>query len=196
MKKFLERDKLLTRKLIHIMYGIFTILFYYFFQREIVLGFNLFIFLFSLILSRYLKKNKVFFFSYLTETFSKENEEPLMGFIYFVVGASLSIYFFEKSIALASITILTFGDSFSSLIGTNGKFKFKISKKNIEGMIAGTIIATFFSQIFIGIIPAFIGSFFGMLAEYIDFKTKFEMDDNILIPLVSGIAINIFRAII
>lgn len=195
MKKFLEENKLLTRKLIHISFGIFILLFYTFFSREIILGFNLLLFSFSLMFSQYLKKNDVFFFSYLTKNFSKENEDPLMGFIYFVVGVSLSIYFFERNIALASISILTFGDSFSSLVGVKGKLKLKISKKNIEGIIAGIIAATLISQIFIGIIPAFIGSFFGMIAEYVDFKTKFEMDDNILICLVSGIAINIFKAL-
>ncbi len=191
MKKRLEKNNLLTRKILHISFGIFMILFYWFFSKEFVLGFNLLLFSFSLMFSQYLKKHEFPFFSWLVDNFSKEDEEPLMGFIYFLVGASLSIYFFEKQIALASISILSFGDSFSSIFGREGNLKLDMSDKNLEGIIIGMIVATLVSQFFVGLNTAFFGSFFGMFAEYIDLKTKFEMDDNIMICLVSGIAMNI-----
>jgi dolichol kinase len=91
---------------------------------------------------------------------------------------------FPKFIALTAITVLTFGDAASTIIGLKfGKIKFK--GKTIEGFIAGTIISFIPVYLILGNpFLALIASFIGMLAELI-----LPIDDSLTIPLSVGIVL-------
>ncbi len=116
---------------------------------------------------------------------------PGKGTIFFFIGVLLSLQLFERNIALASIMVLTFGDSVSHLFGAhfgrlknifNGK-----SKKLLEGTVAGALAGFFGAVFFVPLPEAFFGSAAAMIAEVIkiDFNEN-TLDDNLIVPLIAG----------
>ena len=123
---------------------------------------------------------------------------PGKGAIYFFVGALLAIKLFPMDIALASIMILALGDSISHIVGKNyGKTQLWINKHNdklFEGTVAGIILGFFGAYGFVGPVLAFFGAAFAMTAELVEMKLgEAIIDDNILIPLVSGTVMLLLR---
>lgn len=127
--------------------------------------------------------------SWFLDRFDREedrNKFPGKGSIFFLIGIFLSLILFPKNIALASILILSFGDSFSPLIGKFGNIKYFLNeKKNLEGIFVGIGFATLTACLFVSITAAFFGSLIAMLIEGIDLK----INDNVLIPIIAGTVI-------
>jgi len=129
--------------------------------------------------------------SWFLEKFEKKQylkKFPGKGMLFFTAGCLIVLKLFSLKIALASIAILTFGDSISHLIGMIGKRKnFLDPTKNIEGTTAGMLVATIFASFFVPLLYALIASVSAMLAETISFKLEGDnVDDNLIIPLVAG----------
>lgn len=121
---------------------------------------------------------------------------PGKGTISFLIGCLLVLQLFEKDIALASIMILTFGDSVSHLFGWHvGRKKHPLNcLKSIEGNIAGGITGFLGAMFFINPLPALLASFGAMTAEAVELKMNNKIiDDNIIIPLVAGTIIYLMR---
>ncbi len=124
---------------------------------------------------------------------------PGRGPLFFMVGALLVLKLFDKDIALASIAILTLGDSLSHLFGVHfGSTKnpfYKHSKKLLEGTVLGAGVAFFGALFFVPPFEALIGSFAAMIAEAIQLElNRRPIDDNFIIPLVAGTVIHLVRA--
>lgn len=139
-------------------------------------------------------KYRIPIISFFLDNFERPEEKtklPGMGIILAVVGSLLALQLFERNIALASITILTFADPISHLIGKIfGRTKsFLDKKKNIEGHLAGIIISSLFAMFFVHPILAFSWALVAMLFEAIIIEIqKVELDDNLIIPLAAGTA--------
>lgn len=182
------------RRIFHLVCGIiFTILIYFnILIPEILLIFILIGFLIS-----YLSlKIDIPVISWFLDKFDRDEDRrkfPGKGSIFFLIGIFLAVIIFPKNIALASILILSFGDSLSPLLGKYGKIKYFLNKKKkLEGILFGTFCATLAASIFVPVIHAFLGSLAAMLIEGIEIKIgKYKVDDNIIIPLISGIVIYI-----
>ncbi|MBN1494663.1 phosphatase PAP2 family protein [Candidatus Peregrinibacteria bacterium] len=119
---------------------------------------------------------------------------PGRGSFFLVLGAALTTFIFEKNIAMAAIMILAVGDSVTNIVGRYfGKITNPFNeKKKVEGTIIAVILSTLAALIFVPIWPAFLASFVSMFFESLDLgwkKRNFEVDDNIMIPLVAGIII-------
>ncbi len=124
---------------------------------------------------------------------------PGKGAIFFLAGASLALFLFQKDIAVASLIILTIGDGISSLFGMEyGRVRHPFSNdKFIEGHIVGALsafIVVMFFKVFLGlnvtIVPTALAAIVALFIEGIDFKlNKTLIDDNITVPLVSGLVI-------
>jgi len=130
---------------------------------------------------------------------SKQNI-PLKGTILLLCGITLSFILFPEEIVYASIAIVAFGDSVATAIGVLiGSHKLPYSKqKTVEGTVSGIIAAFLASSFFVTPIQALVGSVGGMLLEsVVDLQTirelnsqmvfKFFLNDNLLIPLFSGL---------
>ena len=136
--------------------------------------------------------------------FDREKDKKVLpgkGVIFFFVGVLISIELFSKDIALASIMILSLGDSLSHLIGRRyGKIKnvFKRnSEKVIEGTFAGVLAGFLGALIFVSPIEAFFASFVAMMAELIEMQLgEVIVDDNLLIPLIAGTTIVVMRTFV
>ncbi len=124
----------------------------------------------------------------------KEHIESMPGrsVIYLFLGVLLIMLLFDKNIVLASMMIWTFGDSAASLISKHyGKIKHVWNnKKLVEGTVAGIIIGTLTASIFVSWTYALIASIIAMIVESMDIVLyKENLDDNLLIPLISGAVI-------
>ena len=121
---------------------------------------------------------------------------PGKGTISFLIGCLLVLQLFERDIALASIIVLTFGDSVSHLFGWHlGRKKHPLNcLKSIEGNIAGAITGFIGAMLFVSPLSAFLASFGAMTAETIELKMNNRIvDDNIIVPLVAGTIIHLMR---
>jgi len=196
MENYLE----LRRELLHILTGI-IIIFMIIFTK-----YSEFILLILLILGTILSiisiRLKVPFINKCLCLFERECNLnfPGKGLLFFVAGSLLSLQFYSQNIALASIILLTFLDPVSHFIGLNfGKIKTPLNKKkNIEGSIAGIIIGGIFASFFVGPFVSLFGSLVACLVELSEIKLKDDkIDDNLLIPLISGLAMTLlFRLLL
>lgn len=186
------------RKLLHIALGLLLVLFI----QENILKVNalgILVFL-AFALSLLERKRRIPLFSSLLDTFERQAVRkyfPAKGLLFFLAGSFLSVLFFPKDIALASIMALALGDSISHLFGIHfGKVVHPLAdKKFLEGAIAGFVAAFFGALLFVSPIEALAASFAAMLIEALEVKVrKIQVDDNLLIPLAAGGAIVLLRA--
>lgn len=113
------------------------------------------------------------------------------GAFYFYIASAVSLFLFPLSVAALSITVLALGDSFSTAAGIFGKRKiFYNRKKTWEGTLAGFFVS-FASCFLINPYLAFPAAFFGMLAE----SLPLEIDDNLTIPILTGVALSVIAAL-
>jgi dolichol kinase len=184
MKKISKRDYI--RKCFHILTGIIIIILIYF---NILTKISFTVFIITSLLFYYInfKKINIPLYSKILKICQKNEND--IGLVTFLTGCGISYMFFSKDVAIASIAIFTFGDSFANLFGQIGKTKCKFSKKkNIEGFFAGVIISTLTAGIFIDIKIALFASSITMFIEFINSK----IDDNIFIAPIAAIIIKLF----
>lgn len=119
---------------------------------------------------------------------------PGRGSFFFAFGAFFMSLFFKPSTVLASMMILSLGDSSSHIIGKKlGQVDHPLSdsKKKIEGHVFGAILGGLGASLFIYPVIAFIASFVSMFIEGISFGGHWFFDDNLIVPISAGILISI-----
>ena len=118
-------------------------------------------------------------------------DSELQGFVasplFYALGIIISLVLFPEAISYTSIAVLTLGDGFASVFGRKlGRRNLPFNKnKTVEGALGGFLLALAGSLLFIGPYGALIASAAGMLAEVL----PLPLDDNITIPLTSGLAL-------
>jgi len=183
----------IARKLIHISSLWIPLIYYFLEKREMLLLISIvtsimlvfdYLRLNSKILTKFIKK----FFSFLL----REHEaKELTGASYFLIGCGISILFFTKEIAIFSILILIISDSAAALIGKKFGRK-KYLDKTVPGVLAffisGLVLipivleTNFTSQAILSVLAASVIEFL---------SKKIQIDDNLLIPLVTGVVMSI-----
>ena len=186
------------RKLFHIVFGILVLLGFAYLEWGIFIRIIFVLFLYVIFLTLINIKRKIPWLKF----FTKDHEEkfPLKGFLFFIVGSVFVMYIFNKDIALASIAILTFGDSVSSMASIFGK-KYNLNPfrkyKSLFGTFVGMIVAFFFALLFIDPLSALVGSSFGLFSECIAIKLgESDADDNLIVPLAAATAIYLLAKIV
>jgi len=189
----------IKRKLFHLVFGFIIILLLYF---NILNLFIMILMLSCITLLSFLSMHfNVPIFHIFLKHFDREKDIlkfPARGALFFMLGSTLSILFFEKDIALAAIIILSVGDSVSSLVGINyGRTRgFFNSGKFLEGTVASIFCSFLVTLFFVNIFEAFLASFFAMVFESLELKIwKLQIDDNFSIPLIAGLVIVAIRLI-
>jgi len=121
----------------------------------------------------------------------------LNGASWVLISSLLMIIVFPKSIAIISLSILIISDTFAALIGRKYG-KITILNKTLEGSIAFFVSAYITFSVW-GVIFDFssdfyifgtIGVFWGTIIELI--SKRFQIDDNISIPLMIGTLLWLF----
>lgn len=119
-------------------------------------------------------------------------EADLTGGSYILFAAVLSIFLFSKPVAVAAITFIILGDISSALIGRKyGKVSF--GDKTLEGslgfFLAGLLVVVIVPDL--SLLIGLAGAVVATLAEAIDFR----IDDNLTVPLVSGVIMQLLTKI-
>ncbi len=129
--------------------------------------------------------------------FMRESERNGMsGFPFYTLGTSLTLFFFSEKIAILSILFLIFSDPISSAFGVLfGKDKI-LPNKSLQGCLAGFVTCYVITLIYLlghgvqdyGLI--WFAMFAAMIGVFSEILSVF-LDDNLTIPLVSGLGITI-----
>jgi len=127
---------------------------------------------------------KALFRKYLLGTVLREKEKStLMGSTYFLFATLLTILFFPKPIAIASLLILILADTSAALIG-KGMGRISIFGKTLEGSMAFFLCALLIVLFYPGL-DRFSGSLAALGATVIEILPT-GIDDNLTIPLTAG----------
>ncbi len=121
------------------------------------------------------------------------------GHSFYLLGVGLSLLLFDERIALLSTLFLIFADPLSSLVGgIYGKEKI-LPNKSLEGTLTCFIVCYsigFFYLKILGITDSHLvlfclaGGVFGALSELV---SAFKIDDNLTIPVISGLGLTVFN---
>lgn len=131
--------------------------------------------------------NEIFFHLFSPLTAEKDIHQ-LNGSTYYLISSSLAILLLPREIAIASMFYLSIGDSMAAIIGKKYG-KVKILNKTLEGSLSCFILCFFVSLFFFNWKISMIGAIFTTLIELFssgDFRSPLLLDDNLLIPLLSG----------
>ncbi len=119
------------------------------------------------------------------------------AYIFFVIGAFLSILLFEKRIAIAAILMLAFGDTVSAVTGavlTTGK----AGPHGNRFKPPGVMLAMFLTTLLIGLLvlgpglAAVLGASGATIADGVPLQVhQVPVNDNLSIPLVAGCLMSI-----
>lgn len=123
-----------------------------------------------------------------------ESAGDFTGAFYILGSMCASIALFPKLIAIAALSFIIVGDSFAAIIGRKfGRHRFH--GKSLEGSLgclSGTaLVALAMSQLGLPLVTGLVGAVTATIAEAI----SFEIDDNVSVPLVSGLAMTLFGLI-
>ncbi|MBW2992464.1 hypothetical protein KY345_04570 [Candidatus Woesearchaeota archaeon] len=194
-------DKLEARRQVfHIFFGVILALLIYFeiVDFAILLAVALVGFITSLISRRY----DIPVISWFLHQFDREKDRKVMpgkGALYYVIGALIIYGLFitqpdGKSIIAASIMILALGDAVPHFVAHMAKIKHPFSDvKYVEASLFGVMFAFLGAVWFVEPLEALLASFVAMFAEGIDLKMNWELDDNIIVPLVAATVIWVLR---
>ena len=175
------------------LHALFAVLIYY---GRFHLWFFIPFFFFCIILSLVYKRWEIPGIKWFMDHLERErNFKGIPG-----IGALITLFtgiiitaFFRPEIGAASFMILAVGDSVAFLIGRFGRIKSSLHEnRNIEGVLAGVMLAAVSAGAFVPLIPAFVASIISLLFEFIGIRVgQFKIDDNFYIPLIAAIILTI-----
>lgn len=166
--------------------GIFVIFLERFFDPLVLIIICAAIIICGAIIFRIDKDHHIFLLSPIIKTCKRQQDEK--GFMYFFFGVIIALSLFQINIANAIIVILVLGDSASTVFGKAfGRTPLPLNKKKtIEGSLAFFVVGFAAALTQLPFLPSLIGALFGTFAEGYS-----PIDDNISIPLVSGIVMSV-----
>jgi dolichol kinase len=198
LREFFQRYEF-RRKIVHLLVGMVSLFAIGMFTKiQLMVGLLMAIII-SLTFSIYTRYKKPVMILNILSYFEKPRDLmrfPGKGAVYYFVGVLASVTFFETNVAKAAIMILALGDPTAFLIAKfYGRTKLAVNKnKVLEGTLAGTFFGTLGSMFFVPLPIAFFGAAFGMMAEAIELQLN--LDDNFVIPIVSGVVMTILVSLI
>lgn len=128
----------------------------------------------------------------------KEARRPFAGAFWFYFGAGLAFLIFPLNTASAAGATLAVSDSLSTIIGRKFGRHRVLGKKTLEGTAAFFLSALFVCLLFFNPATAIAGAAAATIAELLpewkrisSSKLSGLLDDNLLIPLIAGLAISL-----
>ncbi len=188
-----KHKKEVLRKLIHISSIILPLMYRFVFLNNRKLTFLFlvplaFLFLIIEIIRLHNKTFQKIFINIFGVLLRKYEINNFTGATYLITSSIVCIAVFPADIAFLSISFLAIGDTLASVVGlTFGKRRFLGSPKSLEGSIACFAGTLLFAIFFINPWVALAGAFTATLAEF----SHIPLNDNIQIPVISGIVMSI-----
>lgn len=132
----------------------------------------------------------------------RSEREGVSGLPFYALGCSLALYFYERDIAVLSIMFLVFSDPISSFFGVlYGKDKL-LPNKSLQGAVAG-FFTCYLISLFYTMNTSTIGTHIltfsivaGIIGSTSELISAFNVDDNLTIPVLSGLGITILNYLI
>jgi len=194
----LLRSEEIKRKIIHLSNSVIPLSYYFFVEDRVMMIWILLSITIFFVAVDYFRFRigwiqkwfRIFFSSMLRK---HELERNLTGATWAFIGATISVFLFEKDIAVLALLFMSVGDTVAALIGQQYG-KIKIGEKTIEGFAGGLVSCIFISIFFPSVtwINRIAGSLIASLIEL----SPIPVDDNLMIPLISGGMMTLFRGII
>ncbi|MBA2565651.1 MAG: hypothetical protein H0V09_09555 [Gemmatimonadetes bacterium] len=132
-----------------------------------------------------------FFTRFLRRLLLPRDLTGLNGTTYFVGGILAAVTLFPKAIALAAALFLVLGDVAAGLVGTAwGRMRLGPGGKSLEGSLACFVVCLATAIPLVGWVPAVGGALVATLVEH----AELPLDDNLLIPPLSGAVLYWFSA--
>jgi diacylglycerol kinase (CTP) len=203
----LRSDLHLLRKLWHVGVGSLAIASYYFFNMDPKpLGFAIMgitAFAFTVEFARFNNKKLNAIVCRMMGPFIRKSEiNSFSGFPFYALGCGLSMLLFQEKIAVLSIFFLVYADPFASLFGVlYGRDKL-LPNKSLQGVAAAFcicyLIALFYLDRFYGLSMDVVlfSLFAGVAGALSELASVLGIDDNLTIPVVSGIGLTIINLFI
>jgi dolichol kinase len=121
----------------------------------------------------------------------KEEDGDFTGATYILLSTCLTVALFEKTFAIAALAFIVVGDTFAALIGRKfGRHKFGGGRKSVEGSL-GCLLGT----VLVAVLTPGLSDYAGLVGAAVAAITEgvsFDIDDNISVPIVSGLAMTLF----
>ncbi len=194
----------LMRRVWHVVCGMACLSIYYLSDTSIIFwGYiSLFVAFLGFVLDFMRLKNEEFN-SILSKLFGpimrRSEKFSFSGLPFYALGVSLSIFLYEKEIAVLSILFLVLADPIASVVGVYyGKDRL-LPNKTLQGTVAAFTTCLAVAIIYLTAIQvhspniilfAFFGAIIGALSELL---SAFNIDDNLTIPVISGAALTVFN---
>lgn len=117
-----------------------------------------------------------------------------------MIAASVAIFLFEdRGIFMAAISFLAIGDTIAAIFGlTHGRVKI-FGRKTLEGTLAcflSCLLVTYILTKLPGLSFLFLVGFWGAIIATVVEALPIEVNDNVVIPIVSGITMQIAKIFI
>ena len=194
----LLRTEEIKRKIIHLSNSVIPLSYYFFVEDQMMMIWILLSITIFFVIVDYFRFRigwiqkwfRIFFSSMLRK---HELEGKLTGATWALIGATISVFLFEKDIAVLALLFMSVGDTVAALIGQQYG-KIKIGKKTIEGFAGGLASCLFISIFFPSVI--WINRIAGSLIASLIELSPIPVDDNLMIPLISGGMMTLFRGVI
>ncbi|MCB5230722.1 MAG: diacylglycerol/polyprenol kinase family protein [Candidatus Cloacimonas sp.] len=135
------------------------------------------------------KTFKRIFFRIFGIMLRKHETMNLTGASYLLTSSVFTIAIFPAEIAFAALSFLSVGDTMAALIGIRfGRRKIKGTNKSLEGTLA-CFVSCFVYALAFGLNPnlAFAGAVSATIAEL----SSLPVDDNLKIPILSGVVMSL-----
>lgn len=129
----------------------------------------------------------------------RSEREGISGFPFYALGMSLSLFFYQRDIAVLSIMFLVFSDPLSSFFGVlYGKDKI-MPNKSLQGAVAGFftcyLITLFYviNSTTLGVHILVFSLLAGIIGAASELVSAFNVDDNLTIPVLSGLGMTLLN---
>ncbi len=194
----LLRSEEIKRKIIHLSNSVIPLSYYFFVEDRLMMIWILLSITIFFVAVDYFRFRigwiqkwfSVFFSSMLRK---HELEGKLTGATWAFIGATISVFLFDKDIAVLALLFMSVGDTIAALIGQQYG-KIKIGEKTIEGFAGGLVSCILISIFFPSV--NWINRIAGALVASLIELSPIPVDDNLMIPLISGGMMTLFRGII
>ena len=172
------------RKSVHIV-SLSIVFIYYYMGKEFTLNFLTLVLCFVLLID-FFRVEKELKIPIVWKLYRSKEKDKLSGTSYFLIGSIIAISIFSKEVASAAILMTTFGDSAAALVGISyGKRWIK----NLPDRAWEGVFSEFFVNLAIGylFLSNWIVALTMALAATIIETLIYKLDDNLIIPLFSGL---------
>ncbi|WPU64872.1 diacylglycerol/polyprenol kinase family protein [Peredibacter starrii] len=129
----------------------------------------------------------------------RSEKEGMSGLPFYALGVSISLFFYQRDIAIISVMFLVFSDPLSSFFGVlYGKDKI-LPNKSLQGAVAG-FFTCYLITLFYVMNTATLGTHIlvfaivsGVIGAASELVSAFNIDDNLTIPVLSGLGMTLLN---